>query len=125
MGTHRKTPAAPPAAVRRRRSAGRRGAAAAGPRGRRPWRRWTTDALRVGSTGPIPAGIDGEAALLEPPAEFRVRPGVLRVRVAVGHPGASPSSVEPVGALAALRALARIAAGRPAARALRSGVPDA
>jgi diacylglycerol kinase family enzyme len=84
-----------------------------GPRGRRPWRQWTTDGLQVASAGPIAAGIDGEAALLEPPAEFRVRPGVLRVRVAVDHPGASPSSVEPVGAVAALRALARIAVGRP------------
>ena len=90
-----------------------------GPRGRRPWRQWTTDTIRVGSSGPIAAGIDGEAVLLEPPADFRVRPGVLRVRVAVGHPGASPSSVEPVGALAALRALARIAAGRPARQEIR------
>jgi diacylglycerol kinase family enzyme len=85
-----------------------------GPRGRRPWRQWTTDVLRVGSAGPIPAGIDGEAAVLDPPADFRVRPGALRVRVAVDHPGASPSSVEPVGAVPALRALARIALGRPA-----------
>ncbi|HET6394969.1 MAG TPA: diacylglycerol kinase family protein [Blastococcus sp.] len=91
-----------------------------GPRGRRPWRQWTTDVLRVGSAGPIAAGIDGEAAVLEPPADFRVRPGVLRVRVAVDHPGASPSSVEPVGAVPALRALARIALGRPA----RQPAPD-
>jgi hypothetical protein len=34
------------------------------------------------------------------------------VRIAAAHPGASPSSIEPVGALAALRALAVIAAGR-------------
>jgi diacylglycerol kinase family enzyme len=90
-----------------------------GPRGRRPWRQWTTDSIRVGSSGPIAAGIDGEAVLLEPPADFRVRPGVLRVRVAVGHPGASPSSVEPVGAIPALRALARIAAGRPVRQEIR------
>jgi hypothetical protein len=43
---------------------------------------------------------------------FRTRPGVLRVRIAARHPGASPSAIEPVGAFAALRALARIAAGR-------------
>ena len=56
-------------------------------------------------------GIDGEAVVLTSPAVFRIRPGVLRVRIAGHHPGASPSAVEPVGALAALRALARIAAG--------------
>jgi diacylglycerol kinase family enzyme len=95
----------------------------AGPRGRRPWRQWTTEALHVGSARPIPAGIDGEAALLEPPAQFRVRPGALRVRVAVQHPGASPSSVEPVGAVAAFGALTRIALGRPAAQPPLPGSP--
>jgi hypothetical protein len=34
------------------------------------------------------------------------------VHLAAAHPGASPSAVEPVGALPALRALVRIAAGR-------------
>jgi hypothetical protein len=97
----------------------------AGPRGRRPWRQWTSDSLRVDSAGAIPAGIDGEAALLDPPAQFRVRPGVLRVRVSVEHPGASPSSVEPVGAVPALRALARIALGRPARPPAPSGVHGA
>jgi hypothetical protein len=43
---------------------------------------------------------------------FRIRPGALRVRIAARHPGASPSAIEPVGALPALRALLRIAAGR-------------
>jgi diacylglycerol kinase family enzyme len=83
-----------------------------GPRGRRPLRQWATPVFRVESAQAVPAGIDGEAVLLEPPVEFRVRPGALRVRIAAHHPGASPSSVEPVGAVAALRALARIAAGR-------------
>jgi diacylglycerol kinase family enzyme len=79
---------------------------------RRPWRQWSTTEFVVSADQPIPAGIDGEAAILRSPAQFRVRPGVLRVRVAAHHPGASPSAVEPVGALAALRALVRIAAGR-------------
>jgi hypothetical protein len=59
----------------------------------------------------VPVGIDGEAALLDPPLVFRVRPAALRVRIAAHHPGASPSAIEPVGALPALRALARIAGG--------------
>jgi diacylglycerol kinase family enzyme len=81
---------------------------------RKAWRQWATAEFRVESARAIPAGIDGEAAVLDPPVEFRVRPGALRVRIAAHHPGASPSSVEPVGAVAALRALTRIAAGRTA-----------
>jgi hypothetical protein len=49
--------------------------------------------------------------VLAAPVTFRVRPAALRVRIAAQHPGASPSSIEPVGALPALRALARIAGG--------------
>ncbi|GAB3315347.1 hypothetical protein GCM10027451_31090 [Geodermatophilus aquaeductus] len=78
---------------------------------RRPWRQWETGEFRVEAPLPVPVGIDGEAAVLDPPVTFRVRPAALRVRLAPHHPGASPSAIEPVGALAALRALARIAAG--------------
>jgi diacylglycerol kinase family enzyme len=88
---------------------------------RRPVRQWTVEEFSVSSPRPLPAGIDGEATLLDTPVVFRIRPGALRVRVAARHPGASPSSVEPVGAVAALRALARIAAGRDP----RSLPPDA
>jgi diacylglycerol kinase family enzyme len=80
-------------------------------RRRRPWRQWTAPEIRVEATLPVPAGIDGEAAVLDSPVVFRVRPAALRVRIAGRHPGASPSAIEPVGALAALRALARIAGG--------------
>lgn len=90
--------------------------ASPGPGGRLPWRQWVTPEFRVDARGPIPAGVDGEAAVLDPPLCFRVRRAVLRVRIAAHHPGASPSSVEPVGALPALRALVRIAAGRDARR---------
>jgi diacylglycerol kinase family enzyme len=81
-------------------------------RRRRPVRQWTAQSFSVGSGRPVPAGIDGEATVLDPPVSFRIRAGALRVRVAARHPGASPSAVEPVGALAALRQLLRIAAGR-------------
>jgi diacylglycerol kinase family enzyme len=81
-------------------------------RGRRPWRQWSAPEFRVAASQEIPVGIDGEAAVLSSPAVFRIRPAVLRVRIAARHPGASPSAIEPVGAFAALRALARIAAGR-------------
>ncbi|WP_448624163.1 diacylglycerol/lipid kinase family protein [Geodermatophilus sp. URMC 64] len=83
-----------------------------GPGGQLPWRQFSAAEFRVESDGPVPAGIDGEAALLEPPVVFRCRPGVLRVRIAVRHPGASPSAIEPVGAFRAMGALAAIARGR-------------
>ena len=83
-----------------------------GNRRRRPVRQWSTTEFRVEAAQPIPVGIDGEAAVLSSPALFRIRPAVLRVRIAGHHPGASPSAIEPVGAVAALRALVQIAAGR-------------
>ncbi|MGZ6697558.1 MAG: diacylglycerol/lipid kinase family protein [Solirubrobacteraceae bacterium] len=85
----------------------------AGPRpGRRPWREWTVGEFDVAAKTPVPAGIDGEAAVLEPPLRFRTRPGALRVRIALDHPGASPSAIEPAGPWASVRALVRIAVGR-------------
>jgi diacylglycerol kinase family enzyme len=67
---------------------------------------WITPTFEIESDGSVPAGIDGEATRLDPPLRFRVLPGVLRVRIAPHHPGASPSALEPdkpwqtIGALA-------------------------
>lgn len=72
-------------------------------------RQWSEAQFEVEAAAPVPAGIDGEAAVLEPPLRFRAMPGALRVRVAAGHPGASPSALLPEGALAMLGALARMA----------------
>ena len=81
---------------------------------RHGWREWTAPEVEVASGGDasVPAGIDGEAVLLDPPLRFAVRPHVLRVRVAREHPGASPSALRPPGAGSGVAALARIAAGR-------------
>lgn len=78
---------------------------------RRPWREWSAPAFEVGAEGDVPAGIDGEAVRLAPPLRFHTRPRALRVRVARGHPGASPSASLPEGLSHSVRALARIAAG--------------
>jgi diacylglycerol kinase family enzyme len=83
----------------------------------RPWREWSAPEFDVEAERPVPAGIDGEAVKLDPPLRFRIRPGALRVRVARFHPGASPSAAMPEGTLECIRALARIAAGRPPAPA--------
>jgi hypothetical protein len=80
----------------------------------RPWREWVAAEFEVQADGPIPAGIDGEALVLEPPVRFRILPGVLRVRIAPEHPGASPSARMPESPLETVRAVLAIAAGRRA-----------
>jgi diacylglycerol kinase family enzyme len=75
-------------------------------------RTWTTASYDVDARAPVPAGIDGEAVVLDPPLQFRVRPRALPSRVARRHPGASPSAYLPRTPWDALRTLAGIAAGR-------------
>ncbi len=91
------------------------GTASEGGEGRRsmqrPWREWSAPGFEVDADRPVPAGIDGEALVLDPPLRFRIRPGVLRVRIAKDHPGASPSAQAPEGAWAGVLELARIASG--------------
>ena len=77
-----------------------------------PWREWAAPSFTVEASEPVPAGIDGEAARLDPPLRFSTRPGALKVRIARAHPGASPSAIAPDGVWSGLRALATIAVGR-------------
>jgi diacylglycerol kinase family enzyme len=56
---------------------------------------WTTTTFEINAETSVAAGIDGEAAHLQAPLRFSIRPGALRVRVAPQHPGASPSALEP------------------------------
>ncbi len=77
-----------------------------------PWREWSAPEFEVDSSGPVPAGIDGEAVTLEAPLSFRIRPSALRVRIARAHPGASPSAAVPEGLLRGIAALVQIAGGR-------------
>jgi diacylglycerol kinase family enzyme len=65
-----------------------------------PARAWTAAFLEVSAPATVHAGIDGEAADLDGPLRFAIRPASLRVRISHLHPGASPS--------------ARFTAGRPA-----------
>jgi diacylglycerol kinase family enzyme len=78
----------------------------------RPWREWSAPMFEVDSDRPVAAGIDGESLTLDTPLRFQIRPGVLRVRIAQAHPGASPSAAIPNGLWESIRALANIAAGR-------------
>lgn len=56
---------------------------------------WTSETFEITAGSVVAAGIDGEAAHLEPPLRFRIRHRALRVRIAPQHPGASPSALEP------------------------------
>jgi len=72
---------------------------------------WSTPEFIVEAPDSVPVGVDGEALTLPTPLVFRTRPGVLRVRIARQHPGASPSAALPQGLRDAVRRLIRIAAG--------------
>lgn len=75
----------------------------------------TAAQFEVDSDSQIAAGIDGEAAMLDPPLRFTIRPRVLRVRISPRHPGASPSALEPDGAIQTIGMLSSLAVrGRPA-----------
>ncbi|QWZ08770.1 NAD(+)/NADH kinase [Nocardioides panacis] len=78
----------------------------------RPWREWSAPTFEVDADRPLPAGVDGEALVLDPPLRFRILPGVLQVRIARAHPGASPSATAPEGLRAGVAELVRVALGR-------------
>ena len=71
-------------------------AEAAGQLARYPgFRVWTAPDFRVEAGGPIEAGVDGEALVLESLLEFRSLPGALRVRIPTHAPGWSPAALRP------------------------------
>jgi diacylglycerol kinase family enzyme len=84
---------------------------------------WQSPTFAVEADGPVAAGIDGEAVTLSSPVRFASRPGVLAVRIAPRHPGASPAADVPPGLGATVAALARIAFGTH--RAAADDAPDA
>jgi diacylglycerol kinase family enzyme len=85
--------------------------------------RWSAPRFEVRAHSPVPAGIDGEAAVLEPPLRFAVRPGVLRVRLAPPHPGASPSALLPEHPLRLIAEVWRMAFGRSSAPSVAAEPP--
>jgi diacylglycerol kinase family enzyme len=99
-------------------------------RGGRPgrgggWAQWTTTSLWVSADLPeLPAGIDGEAAALAPPLEFRLLPLALRVLV---PPALGPWTARVrLQRWSTVRDLLRVAAGagpghRPGGRGSRAG----
>jgi len=60
------------------------------------WAQWTSTAVHVDAeSGRLPAAVDGEAAVLDTPLEFRALPLALRVLVPVGTPRARAMDVRP------------------------------
>jgi len=57
--------------------------------------RWQTPVFRIESDDVVLGGLDGEARELDAPVEFRIRPGVLNVRIPVDASGLSPSALRP------------------------------
>lgn len=79
----------------------------------RGWHEWAAPAFVVESGQPVEAGVDGEALLLDPPLEFRILPGALRVRIPRHAPGRSPAALTAPSAWWTIEALVRAVAGRP------------
>ncbi|HJZ35166.1 MAG TPA: hypothetical protein VJ204_02745, partial [Solirubrobacterales bacterium] len=73
--------------------------------------RWCCRDFEIEADGPVAAGIDGEAATLKAPIHFSSMAGVLSVRIARGHPGASPSTEVPPTLRGTVAELARLAIG--------------
>jgi len=72
---------------------------------------WANPEFEVRSGGPVEVGLDGEAAVLDPPLRFRSLPGALRVRLPQGA-GLAPAARAVPLTSANLRTLLRVAAGR-------------
>ncbi len=76
------------------------------------WAQWTTTSFQV-DTGLVrlPAGVDGEAVVLDAPLEFRIQPRALRVLVPPGTVRLRPTGARLFGR-AAVRRLWAVARGR-------------
>jgi len=76
------------------------------------WAQWTTTSFQV-DTGLVrlPAGVDGEAVMLDAPLEFRIHPRALRVLVPPGTVRLRPTEARLFGR-AAVRRLWAVARGR-------------
>ena len=95
--------------------------AVAQPRRFQGWSEWTASRFTVESADSVTAGIDGEAALLEPPLEFRIAPAALRIRLPPQTTGLSPAALAPGLTRSTLHDLWQIATRAQAVPALGPG----
>jgi diacylglycerol kinase family enzyme len=59
------------------------------------WHEWSAERFEVTSSGPVAAGIDGEATVLDPPLRFGIVPTALTVLIPPDAPGLSPAASRP------------------------------
>jgi hypothetical protein len=57
------------------------------------WQEWDATAFTIDSGAQVAVGVDGEALSLDPPLEFAILPGALRVRLPQGAAGVSPAAL--------------------------------
>lgn len=74
--------------------------------------RWQTPTFRIESDSVVLGGLDGEAREFESPVEFRIRPGVLNVRIPLDAVGVSPSALRPRLTKKTLDRMVSLAVGR-------------
>jgi diacylglycerol kinase family enzyme len=59
------------------------------------WHEWSAERFEVTSSDPVAAGIDGEAAVFDPPLRFGIVRAALTVLIPPGAPGLSPAASRP------------------------------
>jgi diacylglycerol kinase family enzyme len=86
--------------------------AAGQPRRFSGWAEWTVPRFEIRSDTPVPAGVDGEALILDPPLVFTARPAALRVRLPRRTLRRSPAArTVHVFSASTVAGLARVASG--------------
>jgi diacylglycerol kinase family enzyme len=59
------------------------------------WTEWSAGSFQVDSGSSVAAGIDGEAAVLDPPLRFTISPSAIRVLLPPSAIGLSPAALRP------------------------------
>ncbi len=73
--------------------------------------RWEAPMFELGSAAAVLTGLDGEAMEFDPPLRFRIRPGVLEVRIPIDAIGVSPAALRPRLSTDTFKRMTAIAAG--------------
>ena len=82
------------------------------------WLEWAADRFVVSSSGPVEAGVDGEALVMDPPLVFQAHPGALLVRLPRHAVQLSPAArAVRLASRSTVTDLGRVARGLPAAQA--------
>jgi diacylglycerol kinase family enzyme len=82
------------------------------------WLEWAAARFEVSSSGPVEAGVDGEALVMDPPLVFQAHPGALLVRLPRHAVQLSPAArAVRLASRSTVTDLGRVARGLPAAQA--------